>query len=143
MEAPVVTYWVVLHDADLTETGSPTRRTYVQLCWYGFRNHHDSRPILALLEQWCFDRFGTKVGYVQNIAPTDQWRISESDRQAWEKARPVRWGGRNTETRRVVLNAGSGSVEVVRDENALEVGPVKLCRECGQELPTARTNVSR
>ena len=88
-------FYCISHNADTTETGLPMNRTYVRCGWGG---HETQRNIPLVLEGWCEERFGSRVAYVQGVAPVPNWDIHEIDEDRWQEAKPIKWGGMNTKT---------------------------------------------
>lgn len=107
-------YWIVNHDADTTETGFPTKRTYVKTIWQGFPAQQFAE--LEIVEDFCFKRFGAKVAYVQGVAPTPNWTVKICTEQEFETARPIIWGGIPTPTVRLVLGIGKNEKTTILEE---------------------------
>jgi hypothetical protein len=84
-------YWVIAHNADTTETGMPTRKTYVKTVWQGFLAQQSSEA--DILADFCFKRFGDKTAYIQGVAPCPNWRITESDEKEYKACIPIKVGG--------------------------------------------------
>lgn len=99
-------FFAINHNADTTETGLCMNRTYVRCDWAG---HDAQRNVMLVLEGWCEERFGSRVAYVQGVAPCPNWSIHEIDEEAWREAKPIRWGGMNTKTIRLALALGNKS----------------------------------
>jgi hypothetical protein len=97
-------YYRVSHSADTTETGCFQRRTYVQCEWGG---HNAHRNVELVLSGWCEERFGSRVAFVQGVAPVAGWSFQEIDEQQWRESQPIKWGGRPTKTVRLALRLGS------------------------------------
>lgn len=136
-----VSYWVVSHSPDLTETGSAQKLTYIRAEWTG---HPMQEHTGLVLEDWCFGRFGSKVAYVQGVAPCPGWTLAESTEEAWREARGIRWGGYMNEATRISLRCGSKSskgqgVTVLMEQKASEripEGGYVMCPHCGKPVPT-------
>jgi len=119
----LVKYWVINHDADITETGYCMRRTYVKSNWTGFpaqRTHEKE-----IMEDFCYKRFGNKVVYVQGIAATLNWEVDEIAQEIYEKTPPVRWGGYKTKTMKLELDIGNRGQTVVKSEQEIFSGSTK------------------
>lgn len=102
-----VKYWIATHNADLTETGMPQNRTYIKTTWVGFQSQQSAER--EIVEQFCFERFGPKVGYVQGVAPCPGWQLLSIKQGDYDLARPIIWGGCSTKTSRVELEIGRES----------------------------------
>ena len=110
-------YWVVDHNADTTETGLQTSRTYIKTYWEGFPAQQSAE--LEIVETFCYRRFGDKVAYVQGIAPTSGWTLRDSNKDEFESSKPIFWGGVPTKTMRIRLGIGDlGKVRVISSEIA-------------------------
>lgn len=107
-------YWVINHDADLTETGSPQRRTYLKTTWDGFPSQRACE--VEIVRDWCRDRFGPEVVYVQGVAATRNWIVDMSYECDFEEARPIVWGGYKTKTKKVWLGIGDKGKIVVHSD---------------------------
>jgi hypothetical protein len=118
-----VKYWVIHHDADLTETGCSMCRTYVKSNWVGFPAQRTLEQ--EILEDFCYKRFGNKVAYVQGVAATLSWRVDEIVKEVYDKANPVRWGGYNTKTMKLELDIGNRGQTVVKSEQEIFSGSTK------------------
>jgi len=133
-------YWLVNHDADTTETGLPQRRTYLRTQWAG----HSAQQYAEenILRDFCRERFGTETAYVQGVAATPNWSLHAIDQQQFVDARPIRWGGFDTETRRLllklgVIRGGESPVQIVLDLPAEDVDwDAPRCPHCGGVLAT-------
>jgi len=121
-------YWRISHSADTTETGLPRARTYVRTSWAGFPAHNTNQDLI--LEDWCFQKYGPKVAYVQGVAPCPAWSISLIDKERFDKAEPINWGGYKTRTEKLTLEFQKGGKFVERPGN------VEVCKCCGQEIKT-------
>jgi hypothetical protein len=99
-------YWLICHNPDCNETGMTQDRTYLKTTWVGFPAQQSYE--LAIIQDWCRERFGSEVAYVQGIAATLAWHVSPSSLAAWEAADPQKWGGYNTPTRKVEMTIGNG-----------------------------------
>ena len=134
-------YWVIYHDADLTETGSPQRRTYLKTVWEGFPSHQCLEEMIV--RDWCRERFGPEVAYVQGIAATQNWIVCESNVTEFELAIPTVWGGSATTTRRIVLGIGNRcAVHIHSDVDSKSPNtaqPQPLCPNCGTGTPDPLT----
>lgn len=131
-------YFMVTHGPDLTETGLPMHRTYVAVEWSG---HPAQNSVRLCLEGWCYERYGSPVAYVQGVAPCSAWAAHDSDAERWHKAAPIRWGGHDTKTRRVVLRLGrkkhsEESATVVSDD--VSSGPITDKRKASEDLRAER-----
>ena len=104
-------YWKVAHNADLTETGMPMRMTYIKTIWQGFPAQQSAEA--AIIDDFCFDRFGNKAGYVQGVAPCNNWAVWESNIDEFNEAQPIVWGGWKTETIKLTLGIGGHGKTVV------------------------------
>lgn len=102
--SPLERYWKIYHTPDLNETGSPTEVTYVKTIWEGFPTQQQCEK--EILQDWCRDRFGCEVVYVQGVAATQNWIVCESDIITFERAQPIKWGGYLTQTTIVRLGIG-------------------------------------
>ncbi len=111
---PLERFWLIHHDADLTETGSPQGRTYLKTIWEGFPAQQYAE--LEIIREWCRGRFGPEVAYVQGVAATPNWFVNESDENAFNVALPIVWGGYKTVTKRVVLGIGNRGAVVVHSD---------------------------
>lgn len=130
-------FYCISHDADCTETGLPMRRTYVRCDWAGHKLQEDT---VLVLEGWCETRFGSRVAYVQGVAPVTNWSINEIDEARWREAKPIRWGGYDTETIRLALTLGKKStsdrdhVQVLWEQSS-KSKPIPddaiICPNCG------------
>lgn len=109
-------YWVVNHNADLTETGAHMNKTYIKTKWEGFPAQQAAER--EILEDFCFKRFGSKVVYVQGVAATVGWVIYESTVEEFEAARPIKWGGWATDTFKLILGIGKPEIKVYCDGKA-------------------------
>jgi len=108
-------YWLVMHNADTTETGLPMNKTYVKTTWEGFPTQQFAER--EILETFLFSRFGDRVAYVQGVAPTPNWALHESNKEVFEEAQPIVWGGYPTKTVRLELGIGDhGKVNVYADQ---------------------------
>jgi hypothetical protein len=135
-----VTYWIVFHDADTTETGMTMNRTYVRAEWAG---HAAQRHDRLLLEAWCAERFGSKVAYVQGVAACENWIVRESNEADWRAAQPTMWGGMPTKTTRLSLKLGVRSgldkapIKVIWEQDA-KATPISsdavFCPHCGKQV---------
>ena len=135
-------YFVIHHNADCTETGMPMNRTYVRCDWAG---HNAQRQVMLVLEGWCEDRFGSRVAYVQGVAPTTGWSITEIDEARWRRAEPIKWGGMNTRTVRLALALGNKSgldkehAKVLWEQDSKD-NPIgdgaTICPKCGHVTET-------
>ena len=97
-----INYFVVLYNADLTETGCFMCRNYVAVevsC-----SGHLSEDYLAT---WAFRIYGSKVAFVQGRAPCSNWSIVKSDKKAYDKAQPIKWGGYETQTEKLFFSNGA------------------------------------
>lgn len=115
-----VRYWRIGHNADLTETGYPMSRTYVCTTWRG--HEMQQTYVRELLHDFCRQRFGPQVVYVQGCAPTLDWTVTELDRDEFAHHEPVVWGGIATKTRVVDLDIGSltgKKIEVTDDREVM------------------------
>lgn len=133
-------FYCVSHSPDCTETGLPTKRHYVRCNWTG---HPAQESLMLVLEGWCEQRFGSRVAYVQGVAPTPGWSIREIDEEQWRKATPITWGGLNTETVRLALALGNKSgmdkehVKVLWEQSSKDTpipDDATICPECGLRL---------
>lgn len=104
-------YWLISHDPDLTETGYPQRRTYLRTKWTGFPAQRACEQ--QIIQDWCRERFGAEVAYVQGVAATPNWTVAPSCEVAFEQAAPIVWGGYSTDTRRVEIHIGNGGKTTV------------------------------
>ena len=109
-------YWIIRHDADTNETGLSMRRTYVETIWKGFPVHQNFEK--EIIEDFCFERFGKKTVYVQGVAPVPNWEIHESDKNNFDIARPINWGGYITKTTKLVIEIGNhGTTKIITETN--------------------------
>jgi len=107
-------YWVVTHNADTTETGLPTRKTYIKTIWQGFEAQQSSE--MDILSDFCFNRFGNKTAYVQGVAPCPNWTIHQSNEHQFNESMPIMWGGMSTKTMQLILGIGDhGKVSVLSE----------------------------
>lgn len=100
-------FWVINHNADLTETGCTQQRTYLKTDWEGFESQRTLE--LEIVSDWCYVRFGPKVAYVQGVAPTLSWIVSESNENEFVSAKSVMYGIYKIPTKKVVLGIGLGN----------------------------------
>ena len=107
-------YWFVNHNADLTETGAFMNRTYIKTVWEGFPAQQSAER--EILEEFCFNRFGSKVVYVQGVAPTAGWTLSESTIEEFEESRPIKWGGWATKTFKLIMGIGKPEIKVYLEQ---------------------------
>lgn len=99
-------YWFIAHGPDLTETGYLMKRTYLKTIWIGLPAHQACE--FETVCDWCRDRFGKEVAYVQGVAPTLAWSVAPSDPTEFETAEPVECGGHNMETHQITMTIGNG-----------------------------------
>lgn len=112
-----IKYWLVAHNADCTETGCPMNNTYIKTIWEGFAAQQSESAEHAILEDFCFQRFGKKTVWVQGVAPTENWRIYYSSEDKHNEARPIMWGGYKTKTMRLELGIGNrGKINIISEE---------------------------
>lgn len=107
-------YWFVNHNADLTETGTHMNKTYIKTVWEGFPAQQAAER--EILEDFCFKRFGSKVVYVQGVAPTVGWVIYESTVEEFEAALPIKWGGWATKTFKLIMGIGKPEIKVYLEQ---------------------------
>lgn len=84
-------YWRVGHSTDETETGLHMSATYICTEWVGHVMQQSSER--EILEEWCHEKFGPKVAYVQGVAACPGWTLSASTAKEFSEAMPVKWGG--------------------------------------------------
>jgi hypothetical protein len=108
-------YWVVRYGADCDETGDTYDIAYIRTSWGGFPAQDSCAA--ELLADWCRERFGRQVRYVQGVAPCLHWRISPSITAEWQEAKRRKWGGEPTTALRlsIVMRPGDRH-EVVSEE---------------------------
>ena len=97
-------YWMVEHNADTTETGMPQNRAYIKTVWEGFPAQQSTEQ--EIVEDFCRGEFGDKVAYVQGVAACQNWEVHESSEREYIIAKPINWGGYETETLKIVLGIG-------------------------------------
>src|SRR5690606_3412017 len=108
---------------DLTETGCTMERTYIRAEWVG----HDAQNATALLlEQWCAEKFGPVVQYVQGVAAVRAYTLHESTQEAFMEAKPIMWGGHPNRAFRAVLQLG---VKSGLDKTPIRVVWMKTTKE--------------
>ena len=90
-------YWLVPYGADCNET-STTRN-------------------------FCREKFGPEVAYVQGCAPCANWIIGTSDHEAWVKAERRRWGGYPTTALRLTVSMERGGKFKILAEDKDPTGP--------------------
>lgn len=113
--SPLDSFWLVRHNADLTETGATQKQSYIKTTWKGFEAQRSHER--EIVEEFCRERFGPKVAYVQGVAPCASWCVVDCTAEDYRKANPVRWGGMETETHRITLDIGNhGKTIVTSDE---------------------------
>lgn len=131
-------YWLINHNADTTETGCPMNRTYVRTEWAGYPAQQHSE--LTILRDFCRERFGAETEYVQGVAACANWSVHAIDETAFKEAQPIRWGGMDTETRRLLLRIGTKGgkqppVEVIVDQSTKNANwNAPRCPHCGGVL---------
>jgi hypothetical protein len=76
-------YWIINHNPDLTETGCTTSTTLVLSRWVGFPAQRCCE--FEFIEDFAYTRFGTKVAYVQRVAPTISWYVTEITKEQFEE----------------------------------------------------------
>ena len=110
-------YWRISHGADTTETGYCMFVDYVMTRWDGFPMQQCCG--VEILRDWCRERYGKEVEYVQGVAPCPNWAIGRSTKGAFQNAQPILWGGRPSGVpRQIRLSIGDrGEVREVRDDN--------------------------
>jgi hypothetical protein len=107
-------YWVIDHDADCTETGMPQRRTYLKTIWCGHSSHQTAEK--EIIQDWCRERFGSEVVYVQGVSPTKNWAVCPCMETHFNEAEGIVWGGYYTETQVVELEIGyRGTTKIIRE----------------------------
>ena len=111
-----VKYWVVGHGADTNETGMVMNRTYIKTIWEWFPAQQGDNEV-QILEDFCYDRFGKRTAWVQGVAPCRNWYLSEIDKTKFEQSEPIRWGGHNTKTLKIVLGVGNREKINILSEN--------------------------
>jgi len=83
-------YWRIAHGADTIESGFCMFVDYISTRWDGFPMQRGCEE--AILRDWCRERYGREVGYVQGVAPCFNWLIMRSTKEEFQKATPVMWG---------------------------------------------------
>jgi hypothetical protein len=107
-------YWTIAHGADTTETGCMMHRSYVKTIWKGFPAQRSCER--EIIEDFCREKFGKKVVYVQGVAPCLNWNVRESNQKEFENPIPIKWGGWLTETHVFTIEIGDhGRVDVLSD----------------------------
>lgn len=113
-----VRYWKIWHVADTTETGYTMFMDYVLTQWDGSPMQQSCER--EILRDWCRDRYGKEVKYVQGVAPCHNWMIMESTKDEFQQAPPKMWGGvPSGAPHRISLSFGDhGRVEILGEEEA-------------------------
>lgn len=110
-------YWFVPYSADCTETGMTQNRAYIRTMWGGHPNHHQNELEAAQIRDFCRQKFGPEVAYVQGCAPTLNWIVHASTREQWERAERQLWGGHLTTSLRISLTIErAGEFRIEREE---------------------------
>lgn len=118
-------YWFVPYCADCTETGMTQNRAYIRTTWGGHPNHYQRELEAAQIRDFCRQKFGPEVAYVQGCAPTLNWIVRESTREQWEKAERQLWGGYPTTSLRISLAIERGGEFKIEQEEKDPAHPPK------------------
>lgn len=118
-------YWYVPYGADCTETGMTQNRAYIRTSWGGHPNHYQKELEAAQIRDFCRQKFGAEVAYVQGCAPTLNWMVRESTREQWEKSERQRWGGYLTTSLRISLAIERGGEFKIEQEDVDPTEPPK------------------
>jgi hypothetical protein len=94
------TYWRVTHGPDLTEGRGWYGALIIEAYVTGYG------PVNAMVEDYCFRKFGRKVAFVQGCAPTENWRIVQIDKDKAAKDHEARVGDYSYPAKRVKLVVG-------------------------------------
>ena len=70
-----IKFWIINHTPDTTEKGFCMARTYVKTEWKGFPAQQCLEK--EILEDFCYNKFGPKVDYIQGVAPTLAWHVHQ------------------------------------------------------------------
>jgi hypothetical protein len=114
-------YWLVPYGADCNETGMTQNVAYIRTTWGGHPSH-DSCAV-EMLRDFCREKFGPEVAYVQGCAPCANWIIGTSDHEAWVKAERRRWGGYPTTALRLTVSMERGGKFKILAEDKDPTGP--------------------
>jgi len=78
-------FWCVFHRPDLIGIGSTTKKTYIKTIWEGIPEHSEYGGYeFEFVEDFCYNRFGNKIAYVQGVAPTRNWYITAVSEAEYE-----------------------------------------------------------
>ncbi len=113
----MIKYWQIDHSPDLNETGIPQRTTYVKTKWTGFPAHQACE--FQIVQDFCRQRYGNEVEYVQGIAACLNWRVCELTEAEFSRSTPNERGGYKTETRRVELDIGGREQTAIVSDDAI------------------------
>jgi hypothetical protein len=106
-------YWQVMHTPDTTETGFCMCKTYIKTEWKGFPAQQYQEK--EIVEDFCYKKFGSKVAYVQGVAPTLAWCVTQISESDYDTGEPfTRWG---YSSKKIVLEIGyRGQTVVISEE---------------------------
>lgn len=114
-----VRFWLIQHNPDLNETGYLRNRTYLKTTWEGHKMQRACE--LEMVRDWCHERFGNEVAYVQGCAVTLNWKFHEITEREYEIAEPNVVSNFKAPTRRVEIGIGNhGKTVVYSDTDASE-----------------------
>jgi len=130
-------YWLVPYSADTTETGSTFNRAYIRTTW---GNH----CALEMLRDFCREKFGHEVEYVQGVSPCLNWHIHPSDHDSWVKAERGRWGGTPTTALRLTVSVErAGKFKVLQEDKDPTTPPKPTYEDLERENAELRSAVGK